>query len=130
MQNDNAPISLQTTSDIESKHNANVELECYKEHCEKEDCITYYDSFQKHDRKDIGANLCTVKLALFWDKIIEMCEKHDLPSEFQTHNKWVDVGNTYSRLVEPLDIAHYYLINPKNNYISNGRPSSHKVLQK
>ena len=57
------------------------------------------------------------KLASLWDNIIEMCEKHDTPSEFQTHNKWIYVSGTYSRLVEPLDIAHYYLINPKGNYI-------------
>ena len=57
-----------------------------------------------------------------WDNIIEICEKHDLPSEFQTHNKWIDVGNTYRILVEQLDIAHYY--------ISDGIPSRHKVLQK
>ena len=94
MQNDNA---LQLTSDTENKHNTNVvglaiklskkqsimaELECYKEHCEKQDCITYYDSFKKRDRKDIGANLCRVKLASLWDNIIEMCEKHDFPSGF------------------------------------------------
>ena len=46
-----------------------------------------------------------------------MCEKHDLLSEFQTHNKWIDARTTYSRFVERLDIAHYYLINPKGNYI-------------
>ena len=46
-----------------------------------------------------------------------MCEKHDLLSEFQTHNKWIDARTTYSRFVEGLDIAHYYLINPKGNYL-------------
>ena len=76
------------------------------------------------------ANLLVVKLASLCDIIIEMCEKHDLPSEFQTHIKWIDVGNTCSRLVERLHIAHYYLINPKGNYISDGRLSGHKVLQK
>ena len=105
-----------------------AELECYKERCEKEDCITQYDSFKKHDKKDIQANFPKVKLASLWDNIIEMCEKNDLPSEFQTHNKWIDVGNTYTRLIELLDIAHYYLINPKGNYVSEGRPSRHKVL--
>ena len=46
-----------------------------------------------------------------------MCEKHDLLSEFQTHNKCIDARTTYSRFVKGLDIAHYYLINPKGNYI-------------
>ena len=78
----------------------------------------------------MGANLRKVKITSLWDNIIEMCEKNDFPSEFQTHNKWIDVGNTYTRLIELLDIAHYYLINPEGNYISDGRPSCHKVLQK
>ena len=72
----------------------------------------------------------TVKLTSLWDNIIEMCEKHDFPSEFQTLNKWIDAGTTYSRLVEWLDIAHYYLINPTGNYISDERLSRDKVLQK
>ena len=59
----------------------------------------------------------SVKLPSLWDNIIEMCEKHDFLSEFQTHNKWIDADTTYSRFVEWLDIAHYYLINPKGNYI-------------
>lgn len=88
MQNDDAPIALQMARDIENKHNTNIakvqhsmaELEWYKKRSgEKEDDITYSDSFKKRDRKEIEANLRMVKLALFWDNSIEMCEKHDLP---------------------------------------------------
>ena len=62
------------------------------------------------------ANLRRVKLTSLCNNIIEMCEKHDFPSEFQTHHKWIDVGNTYSTIVELLDFTHYYLINPKGNF--------------
>ena len=36
----------------------------------------------------------SVKLPSLWDNIIEMCEKHDLLSEFQTHDKWIDASTT------------------------------------
>jgi hypothetical protein len=143
-QNDDAPIALQLARDVENKHNTNVakltielsekqcimaEIEWYKERCEKEVGITYYDSFRKH--KDVDANLCRVRLAEFWDKIIEKWERHELPSDFQSQNKWINAGTAYRRLVEPLDIAHYYgMCKGKGNYLSDGRPTRHKVLQK
>jgi hypothetical protein len=143
-QNDDAQIGLQIARDVENKQNTNVsklaidlsekqcsmaELEWYKERCEKEDGITCYDSFKKH--KDIDADLCRVRLAEFWDKIIEMWERHDLPSDFQFQNKWINAGTAYRRLVEPLDIAHFYRMSKgKGNYFSDGRPTRHKVLQK
>jgi len=145
-QNDDARFSLKKAGNIENKHIINIaklaielseaqrimaELEWYKERCEKQIGITYYDSFKKNDRKDIDANLRRVKLALFWDEIIEMLEGHELPRDFQSKNKWIYAGNTYSRLVEPLDIAHYYrMYEGKGNYLSDGRPTRHKVLQK
>ena len=60
---------------------------------------------------DIDANMRKVKLARFWDDIIEKYENHELPSDFQTRKKWIYVGNTYIRLVEPLDITYYYNYN-------------------
>jgi hypothetical protein len=108
--------------ELSEKQCSMAELEWYKERCEKEDGITYYDSFKKH--KDIDANLRRVRLAEFWDEIIEMWERHELPSDFQSQNKWINAGNTYRRLVEPLDIAHYYRMSKgKGNYLSDGRPT-------
>jgi len=143
-QNDHAPIALQVSRDIENKHNTNVaklaielseeqcimaELEWSKESCEKEDGITYYDSFRKH--KDIDTNLRRERLAGFWDEIIEMWERHELPNDFQSQNKWINAGTAYRRFVEPLDIAHYYSMSKgKGDYLSDGRPTRHKVLQK
>lgn len=95
MQNDDAQIALQMGRDIENKHNTNIsklaiklsekqcimpELEWSKESCEKENALTYYDSFRKHE--DIDTNLGRGRLDGFWDEIIEMWKKHELPSDF------------------------------------------------
>ena len=122
-----------------------AEIERYKESCEKGDGIAYYDSFRKHniDRSrespasfwdeilDIQANSDRECLARFWDEIIELWEGHALPSDFDSQNKLINAGTEYGRLVEPLDIAHYYgMSNGNGNYLSDGRPNRHKVLQK
>eukprot|EP00253_Pinus_taeda_P024863 PITA_24863 len=143
VQHDDALIAMEIARGIENKHNTNAgnlaielsekqrnmaEVEWYKERCEKEDGITYYDSFKKHE--DMEANERRLKLAGFWDEIIEMWERHELPSDFQSQNKWINAGNTYRRLVEPLDIAFYYRMSKgKGNYVSDGRPKRYKVLQ-
>ena len=98
--------------------------------CEKENGVTYYDSFKKQDKKDIDANFHRAKLAEFWDELISMWKRNELPSDFQTQNKWINAGTAYRRLVEPLDIAYYYRMSKgKGNYLSNGRATRHKVLQ-
>eukprot|EP00253_Pinus_taeda_P015650 PITA_15650 len=143
-QDDHAQIALQRAGNMDKKLSTNVaklaielskkqcimaELEWSKERCEKENGITYYDYFRKHE--DFDTNLHRESLAGFWDDIIEMWERHELPNDFQSQNKWINAGNTYRRLVEPLDIAHYYRISEgKGNYFSDGRPTRHKVLQK
>jgi len=143
-QNDDAPIALQMARDIENKLNTNIaklaielsekqcimaELEWSKERCEKENALTYYDSFKKHE--DIDTNSGRERLDGFWDEIIEMWKKHELPSDFQSQNKWINAGTAYRRFVEPLDIAHYYRMSEgKGNYLSDGRPTRHKVLEK
>jgi hypothetical protein len=108
-----------------------AELEWYKERCEKEDGITYYDSFKYQDKKDIRADRHRLKLEGFWDEIIDLWEGMSCQCNFESQNKWINAGNTYRKLVEPLDIAHYYRNNQGNdNYLSDGRPNRHKVLQK
>jgi len=144
-QDDHAQFALRRAVETENKHNTNVvklahelshaqcsmaELEWYKERCEKEDDIVYYDSFKnQNNKKDFRANVHRKKLLQFWDEIIEMWMRHELPSDFQSQNKWINAGTTYRRLVEPLDITYYYC-NGKSDYLSYGRPDRHKVLQK
>jgi len=145
-QNAHAQLALRKAGETENTYNTNVdklaielslkqssmaELEWYKEGCEKDSGIGYYDTFKRLDKKDIEADMRRVKLADFWDETIEKWEGHKLPSDFESQNKWINAGNTYRRLVEPLDIAHYYrMCKGKGNYLSDGRPNRHKVLQK
>eukprot|EP00253_Pinus_taeda_P032539 PITA_32539 len=139
-QNDHAQLALRKAGETEERYNTNVdklaielslkqssmaELEWYKESCED----GYYDNFKNQDRKGIHADINRVKLAGFWDEIIEKWEGHELPSDFESQNKWINAGNTYRKLVEPLDIAYYYRNNRNGNYLSDGRPKRHKVLQ-
>lgn len=105
------------------------ELEWYKMIChEKGD--GYYDSFRNDkDYGDSKTNLLRVTLNEFWDGIIGICHRHSLPSDFQSRNKWINVGTAYRKLVEPLDIAHHYSM-PKDsgNYLDK-RPARYKVLE-
>eukprot|EP00253_Pinus_taeda_P012752 PITA_12752 len=89
-QNDQAQLALRRSGEIENKYITNIdklavqlsqkqslmaEIEWYKELCEKNRGIGYYDAFKNRDtRSDIDANLRRVKLAEFWDDIIEMWE--------------------------------------------------------
>lgn len=107
-----------------------VDLEWYKDCCEKHSGIWYYDTFKNYDKRDIDADGRRINLQIFWDDVIEEWEGHEFPSDFQFQNKWINVGNTYNRFAEPLDIAHYYSINDNGNYLSEGRPNCHKILQK
>eukprot|EP00253_Pinus_taeda_P021819 PITA_21819 len=115
-------------TDLSQKQSLMAEFEWYKERCEN-GRIGYYDAFKNRNKRDIDANLRRVKLAEFWDEIIEMWENHELPSDFQSQNKWINAGTTYRKLVEPLDIANYYHTNGNGKYLSDGRPKRHKVLQ-
>eukprot|EP00253_Pinus_taeda_P008774 PITA_08774 len=147
VQNDQAKQALLNLGRIEHRHSIDVsnlaiklskknctrvELEWYKECCEKDDIGGYYDSFKnQYTMKDIDANGRRLKLGEFWDEIIEMWENHALPSDFQSQNKWVNAGMTHSQLVEPLDIAYYYRKSQgKGNYFTDGRPKRYKILQK
>jgi hypothetical protein len=144
-QDKNARGALLRAAETENERNTNVhmlgielsqkqcsmaELEWYKEVCEKRQGDTYYDSFKNQDGKDIDANKRRVKLADFWDDIIEKVKTQKLPSDFQSQNKWINAGTTYRRLVEPLDIAYHYRPKDSINYLPDERPDRHKVLQK
>ncbi|GLJ28530.1 hypothetical protein SUGI_0561320 [Cryptomeria japonica] len=107
-----------------------AQLEWYKLCCSD---LGYYDAFkEKFNKRDIDANLIIGKLASFWDEIVEMVDKHQLPSDFQSQNKWINAGNAHRKLVEPLEIANYYQKGGNSgNYLSAGvRPHRHEVLEK
>eukprot|EP01018_Ginkgo_biloba_P017965 Gb_01272 [translate_table: standard] len=147
-QNVQAELTLQAAGEVEKQLSTNnkkqivelskaqramAEIEWYKKRC-KDDGIGYYDSFRlQKDRKDFRANLNRLKLEGFWDEIIEMVEKHELPEDFQCQSKWVHSATAYRLLVEPLDIANYYRLGKHEDtghYLSKGRPRRYQILQK
>ncbi|XP_057826071.2 protein EDS1B [Cryptomeria japonica] len=108
-----------------------AEVEWYKGRCKKSS--GYYNSFkQQGEKPEFHVNLARIKLETFWDEIVEMEEKHELPSDFRCQNKWINAGTAYRRLVEPLDIAHYYRTRKDNkSYLADGvRPHRHTGLEK
>eukprot|EP01018_Ginkgo_biloba_P037610 Gb_07529 [translate_table: standard] len=152
MKNVQARLALQVAGESEHTLNKNsaeqavklgkiqsamAELEWYKTLCadnDQKELPDYYDSFKQHkSEKDFKANVNRLDLAGFWDQTIEMVERHELPEDFQTQNKWINAGTAYRMLVEPLDIANYYRLGKhedSGHYLAHGRPRRYRVLQK
>ncbi|XP_057867983.1 protein EDS1B isoform X2 [Cryptomeria japonica] len=148
-QNNSAFIALREAGYLKKKHVLNIEklnyelskyqsymaeLEWYKVTC-RANGVGYYDAMKSLgdlDRKDFRANLTRISLEIFWNDIIEKVKNHLLPSDFQLQNKWINAGNTYRRLVEPLDIADFYRLHKDHgSYLANGtRPNRHIILEK
>ncbi|MQL94304.1 hypothetical protein Taro_026958 [Colocasia esculenta] len=107
-------------------------LKEYQEKC-KNRGLGYYDTFklQKH-YDDFDANVKRIELAGLWDQIVEMLKRCELPGKFESRKEWVELGTSYRRLVEPLDIANYYR-HAKNEdtgpYLLKGRPSRYTYTQ-
>ncbi|KAF7065440.1 hypothetical protein CFC21_071543 [Triticum aestivum] len=105
----------------------------YKRTCELHE-VSYYDSFKlQREVHDFNSNVRRLELAGLWDEIIEMLRRRELPDAFEGREEWVNLGTSYRRLVEPLDIANYYR-HSKNedtgSYLSKGRPRRYKYTQK
>uniref|UniRef100_A0A0D6QX10 Fungal lipase-like domain-containing protein n=1 Tax=Araucaria cunninghamii TaxID=56994 RepID=A0A0D6QX10_ARACU len=94
----------------------------------------YYDAFKsQRNEDDFQANVKRLKLASFWDRIVEMVENHKLPDDFQCREKWIKAGTEYRLLVEPLDIANYYRLGKhedSGHYLTSARPRRYSMLQK
>uniref|UniRef100_A0ACD5YFH9 Uncharacterized protein n=1 Tax=Avena sativa TaxID=4498 RepID=A0ACD5YFH9_AVESA len=105
----------------------------YKRTCELHE-VSYYDSFKlQREVHDFNSNVRRLELAGLWDEIIEMLRRRELPDAFEGREEWVNLGTSYRRLVEPLDIANYYR-HSKNedtgSYLCKGRPRRYKYTQK
>ncbi|XP_039156270.1 lipase-like PAD4 [Eucalyptus grandis] len=111
-----------------------TEMECYKTYCDKFDKQRgYYDSFKQRgaSKREFHVNMNRFKLAAFWDEVIRMLDKKELPHDFHRSSKWVKSSQFYKLLVEPLDIAEYYRLGMhlrKGHYISNGRERRYKIF--
>ncbi|XP_077237905.1 protein EDS1L-like [Tasmannia lanceolata] len=96
--------------------------------------VGYYDAFKlQKDTGDFDVNIKRLDLAGLWDEIIDMLKRYELPDNFEARTEWVELGTSYRRLVEPLDIANYYR-HFKNEdtgpYLINGRPRRYRYTQK
>lgn len=108
-------------------------LEGYKTRCEARG-ISYYDAFKlSKDTDDFNANVKRLELAGIFDEIMEMLKRYELPDQFEGQEDWINIGTTYRRIVEPLDIANYYrhLKNEDTGaYMTKGRPKRYRCTQK
>ena len=96
--------------------------------------VGYYDAFKLQKKpEDFKANVKRLELAGFWDEIIEMLKRYELPDNFEGIKEWVELGTWFRRLVEPLDIANYYR-HQKNDdtgdYMTKGRPKRYRCTQR
>lgn len=113
-----------------------AQIEWYKATCDdSDDHLGYYDSFKQRgaSKKEFKVNMNRIKLSKFWDEVIAMLERNQLPYDFPKRSKWVNAAQFYKLLVEPLDIAEYYrrgehLI--KGHYMVHGRERRYIIFDK
>ncbi|KAJ4851387.1 hypothetical protein Tsubulata_006707 [Turnera subulata] len=109
------------------------ELEGYKKNCEASG-VCFYDAFRASDNEaDFHANVTRLNLAGIWDEIVELLKRSELPDEFEVLGDWVELGTSYRRITEPLDIANYYrhLKNEDTGpYMAKGRPKRYKCTER
>ncbi|KAK2438848.1 lipase PAD4 [Trifolium repens] len=113
-----------------------AQIEWYKSWCdEQEDEKGYYDSFKTRgaSKRDLKVNMNRHKLARFWNNVIDMLEKNELPHDFDRRAKWVNASQVYKLLFEPLDIAEYYgkgMHRTKGHYIEHGRERRYHIFDR
>ncbi|KAK1417067.1 hypothetical protein QVD17_26189 [Tagetes erecta] len=113
-----------------------AQIEWYKDLCdESDDRLGYYDSFKQRGASKrafkVYMNIC--KLGEFWNNVIEMMEKNQLPLDFHKRAKWVNASQHYKLLVEPLDIAEYYHSGEHlkmGHYLKHGRHRRYEIFDK
>lgn len=122
-----------TDSNIDKIKDALKKIQEYKTSCEIHK-IGYYDAFKiQKDSCDFNTNIKRLELAGIWDEIVEMIKRYELPDGFEGRKEWVEIGTSFRRLVEPLDIANYYrhLKNEDTGpYMVKARPKRYRFTQK
>lgn len=113
-----------------------AQIEWYKDTCDKsDDQLGYYDSFKQRgaSKREFKVLMNIIKLGEFWNNVIDMLEKNQLPHDFHKRHKWVYATQFYKLLVEPLDIAEYYRSGEhlkKGHYLKHGRPRRYEIFDK
>ncbi|XP_039155142.1 lipase-like PAD4 [Eucalyptus grandis] len=86
-----------------------VEIEWYKACCDKSaEQRAYDDPFKQRgvSKRESHINMNRIMLAAFWDDVICMMDRNELPLNFHRSLEWViEESQLYKLLVEPLDIA-------------------------
>ncbi|KAF8031788.1 hypothetical protein BT93_D0873 [Corymbia citriodora subsp. variegata] len=116
------------TSDMERKIFM-IHLEWYKKKTAS-DGFGYYDSY-KSKPKERDHRVVTYKETLkeYWQRVVKESEKKPQKEGAWLRRGWLYGGNTYRRMVEPLDIAEYYA-KGKRNYLTQGRSGHYILLEK
>lgn len=97
----------------------------------------YYDSFKSsgsRSRDAVKARQEIVKhqrtLAKYWKIMVKEVEKMPQKEEAAFRTRWLYAGTNYRRMVEPLDIAEYYMRLGNRDYVNLGRSEHYKQLEK
>ncbi|XP_055805162.1 senescence-associated carboxylesterase 101-like [Solanum dulcamara] len=110
-------------------------LECYKKVTLNEG--GYYDSFKcsgSRSRDAVKSRQEIVKhqrtLTKYWKIMVAEVEKMPQKEEAAFRTRWLYAGTNYRRMVEPLDIAEYYMKSGNRDYVNLGRSEHYKQLEK
>jgi len=109
-------------------------LEWYKKVTLKEG--GYYDSFKRSEyrgRDAVKSRQEIVKhqriLTRYWKTMVAEVEKMPQREETAFRTRWLYAGTNYRRMVEPLDIAEYYMKSGNTDYVNLGRSEHYKKLE-
>ncbi|ESQ41464.1 hypothetical protein EUTSA_v10013249mg [Eutrema salsugineum] len=110
-----------------------VYLEWYKKKS-KRDKIGYYDRFKTHIASyvspvDMDVEKRKRELNDYWKSLVEEVEKKPQSEKSVLKTRSLFSGNNYRRMLEPLDIAEYYL-SGKKEYRTKGRSRHYVMLEK
>lgn len=101
----------------------------YKRDCELTK-LGYYEAFKIHNNEsDFKADVARLELAGVWDEIVDMVKRGELPDTFEVKKQWIELGTKFRRLLEPLDVANYYMHGRNDDagsYLTKGRPRRYK----
>ncbi|XP_060191484.1 senescence-associated carboxylesterase 101-like [Lycium barbarum] len=97
----------------------------------------YYDSFKfsgSRSRDEVKSRQEIVKhhrtLTKYWKIMVAEVEKLPQKEEAAFRTRWLYAGTAYRRMVEPLDIAEYYMKLGNRDYVNLGRSEHYKQLEK
>ncbi|XP_012568102.1 senescence-associated carboxylesterase 101 isoform X2 [Cicer arietinum] len=105
-----------------------AQLEWYKKNSKNRN-IGYYDSYKKmYLTSDHNVVQFQKNLTNYWKKMVEESSLKPQQEDMSLRIRWLYGGTTYRRMVEPLDIAQYY-VNGGKDYVTKARSRHYKQLE-